>query len=122
VVLAKMLAELKRLDEQRGSRLVLLYLPEYQDYVSDAFGPWRAFFREQSEELGIPFIDPIDDLRKLSQEEIATLFIPKGAVAYAGAAGHYTGHGHAVVEGMVHERLMSFPEIAAALDPARARP
>jgi len=114
-VLRKLLEDLKRINEQRSSKLVLVYLPT--DYEVRGNGPreWTEFLEEESRSLGIPFINLFSEFRSLPESEMVKLFIPKGQVRYRGAEGHFNEAGNELVARAIYSRLMKDPVIFDAL-------
>jgi hypothetical protein len=116
--------ELDRLNRERGSRLVLIYLPMRRDYASQR-DPWRRRVRAEARNRRIPFVDLVDAARRLPTRQFQALFIPDGSVEYLGADGHYNAAGNAWVAEQILTRLEALPQIAgrlAALPPGRPRP
>ena len=114
-VLHKILEDLKRINEQRSSKLVLVYLPTI--YELQAKGPreWTEFLEEESRSLGIPFINLYSEFLSLSENDMVKLFIPQGQWAYRGAAGHFNEAGNTLVAKAIYDKLMNDPAISSAL-------
>jgi hypothetical protein len=114
-IVATLFQTLRDLHQQRGSLLILVYLPLRTDYDTERSGVWRTFVREEAERDHIPFIDLVDDLRTVRAQEIEEYFIKPGEVPYARAEGHYTARGHEFVAQELDRRLVSIPAVAARL-------
>ena len=95
-VIAKLLADLKLLNEQRSSKLILVYLPTELDLREPDTG-WVPPVAREAASLGIPYIDLADDFMAVAPVERANLFIKKGELDYPGSEGHYTVAGNALV-------------------------
>ncbi len=108
-VLAKMLEELKRLNDEKGSTLAVLYLPRSGDLEGRESDPWRAFFYEESERSGFVYIDLVRDFRQLPLGKGERMF----QISYFPS--HYTSEGNEWVARQLHEKLLGIPEIAAKL-------
>jgi hypothetical protein len=87
-VLRAMFAELKRVNEQRGSRLYLVHLPTLSEL--GGIDPWNPFLEETATAEGIPLIDVVAAFR--SRTDATSLFLTETT-----AATHYNTAGHAVV-------------------------
>jgi lysophospholipase L1-like esterase len=111
-ILGKLFEDLKRLNEQRSSKLVLVYLPTLQELLAKApqpgysSEPWSEFLEEESSTLRIPLINLFDAFRSLSDDEMSRLFIPKGDLSYPGAAGHLNNAGNEFVARALHDKLV----------------
>ena len=68
---------LTRVNREKKSQLVLVYLPGPGDYRSnDATTAWRAFVKGEASRLGITYIDVVEALRKVPPTEVNDLFAP----------------------------------------------
>ncbi|MGH7369206.1 MAG: hypothetical protein ACREK9_22650 [Candidatus Rokuibacteriota bacterium] len=107
-VVAKLLEDLKRLNEERASRLVLVYLPTLNDLDSDQGNFWGGVLERQSEALGIRFINLVEEFKKLPDEEAFALYPATDPV-------HLNPKGNEYVAKLIHRRLRTFPEISRIL-------
>jgi len=114
-ILHKLLENLKHINEQRSSRLVLVYLPTDYELRDNEPREWTEFLEEESRSLGIPFINLFNEFRSLPESELVKLFIPRGQIGYRGAEGHFNEAGNALVARAVHAGLISDPAISHAL-------
>lgn len=96
---ALILAELKALNEARGSRLVLVFLPRPGDESFPWADTWRAVIDREARRLGVPFIDLIPPVRARPIEEV------KGMYVVPFAPSHYTADGNAWVATQILSRL-----------------
>lgn len=101
-VAAAIFEDLAKINREKGSTLVLVFLPTLWDYKgSPASERWRGFVREEATRQGWLFVDVTRDLRKLSRWEVDPLF-----------RGHYTEKGNAFVARVLSRELLRFPETA----------
>ncbi len=99
---------------QRGSSLVLLYLPTREDLSSATFDELRSWLAERTARRGIAYVDLTDDMRALPPERAAELFLADGEIPQT-AGGHYSAAGHRFVATRLHGRLETVPGVAAQL-------
>jgi hypothetical protein len=95
-VLRAMFAELKRVNEQRGSRLYLVHLPTLSEL--GGIDPWDPFLEETAQAEGIPLIDVVAAFR--SRTDATSLFLVETT-----AASHYNAAGHAFVAEEIGRRI-----------------
>ena len=110
-----MLDDLRDMNRARNSVLVLAYLPTREEYGADLGASWRKFLAGYARQRGVPFIDMVDDFRRLPASEVDKLFIATGALNFPGAAGHYTEAGNAFVADLIYRQLLANPVTAAKL-------
>lgn len=106
-VIAKMLADLKALNDQRSSRLILVYLPTEWDLRQPDMD-WVPPVARVANTLNIPFVDLTAAFSALSTTELASLFISKGQLDYAGSDGHYTVAGNELVAKAILEQITPY--------------
>jgi hypothetical protein len=114
--------DLARLGKERGSAVVLVYLPAPPDLVP---GPWdlrRAKLAALARKTGVRYVDLTDEIRQVSADSVDWLFITPNALPVQGSSGHYTPRGHAWVAKHLAAHLRAMPEVAAALGMAPAAP
>ena len=76
-IAAHIFDQLVRLNREKKSQLVLVYLPGPGDYRSnDATTAWRGFVSAEASRLGIPYVDVVDAIRKVPPTEVNDLFAP----------------------------------------------
>ena len=112
------LQDLQQLNRDQNSLLVLVYLPTLNDYQPDPQGDteqWRQKVRLAAQDLGIPFIDLIEEFRMLPASDVPALFLREGEVDFPGAAGHYTVSGNDYIAQRLYEQLTALPEVAGRL-------
>lgn len=99
---------------RKGRALVLVYLPGRGERLDKPVG-WREFVRNAAAENGWLCWDLTDELGRLPEAEIASLFIGP-EIQYRAAAGHYNEQGNRFVARALYERLLATPATAAQLD------
>ncbi|MFI5181037.1 MAG: hypothetical protein ACHQPI_06580 [Thermoanaerobaculia bacterium] len=112
-VLRSLFVELKRLNEDRGSELFLLYLPTLSDFQPDGSGGWREVIEEESRALGVPLINVFRRCQSLAYEDILSMFILPGQGTYPGV-NHLSERGNAFVAKVIHEELKSRVAVSGA--------
>jgi hypothetical protein len=111
---------LKRTSDEQRRGFVVVWLPVHDDFGSTAQDSLRARFGRALAARNIALIDLVQPLRSLPLEQVDKLFIPVGALDYAGAAGHYTVAGNLWAAHALLDRLMSDTAIARVLGGPRA--
>jgi len=122
-LLRTIFADLKRLNEQCSSKLVLVYLPTIWELNSAGAQGWRwtdpknwtVFLEEQSRSLGVPLINFFSEFHSRPYDELARLFIPKGQLAYPEAEGHLNNAGNETVAQVIYDKLVKDTTISCAL-------
>ncbi len=109
----KIFATLAEVNEEKGSQLVLVYLPTFSDFAGSVSDPWRALVGQFADSASVPYIDLIAELRRLDRDSLQTLFLKEGEVEYTGAAGHYSAAGNRWVAETLHRRLIDASTIPA---------
>ena len=107
-IAARLFADLARLHAARGSRLVLVLLPNLDPLDSQRLvqpAPWMLGAVESARSRSVEFLDLRPDFQALEPQARAALFLPQGLVPYPGAAGHYSQAGNAFVARILAERL-----------------
>lgn len=117
----RVLEEMQRLSRERGSRLVLVYLPTYGSYTPTIKEDTRRRYVAQgAAEKKIIFIDLVEQFRQIpDEEEVRQFFIPPGEIDFPGAAGHYSNKGNQYIAQRLYEELLARPDIIQMLDEAR---
>jgi hypothetical protein len=92
-------------DSAVGAKLVVVYLPTIEDFKGKASDKWRQSAQEAAQQDGYQYVDLVEELRKVSPDSVDGLFIPRGQLAFRGAAGHYTEAGNLWVEKLLRERV-----------------
>src|SRR5262249_3191869 len=114
-VLRKIFEDLKRLNEEYSSKLVLVYLPTMGEVGGNAPEEWIHFLETESRDLDIPLINAISIFRSLPYEHVADMFIREGQIDYRDAAGHLNDRGNEFVAKAIYEALANQPALAQVL-------
>jgi len=108
----KIFEDLQRLNQAKGSVLVLIYLPRRPDYpLGKEVGPWRQFFHDLSSEHRFVTIDLVDEIAKIPPQDTPSL--------YSSVNGHYSEKGNRIVAEALYRQLLAQPEIKSKLQPNR---
>lgn len=100
-VLRKVFEDLKRLNEERSSQLVLVLLPTLYDLTqSQRWREWADFLEEESRTLGLPMINLLDGFGRLRHKDILDMFF---------AHGHLTERGNEFAARLIYEELKKHP-------------
>ncbi len=120
-ILRKIFEDLKRIDEKRSSKLVLIYLPTIWE-LEGRGGPnwtppevWNEFLKEESKSLDVPLINLFGKFRSLSHREMVDMFIPPEKLPYPEAAFHFSDRGNEMVAKVVYDKLINDPLISCSL-------
>lgn len=103
-VLRLIFADLKRLNEERSSMLVLAYLPTLDELKGKDPQEWMHFIEKESQALGIPLINVFSAFRSLPNEDIANKF-----------EGHLSNQGNEFVAKLIYDELKNHPRISRVL-------
>ncbi len=109
---------LRQVNRDKGSVLVLLYLPVEGELDGEA-SRWREWLAPATADGGLLFIDLTPAMSGVAPEIAETFFIGTGETDYVDAAGHYSERGHAWVAETLYRRLMESGEVRAVLGPPR---
>jgi hypothetical protein len=102
----KVLEDLKRLNAQRSSELVLIYLPTLYDPPA-ALEFWSAALAQHTSTLEIPFVNLVEAFKHLPDDEAEQLYLPD--------RGHFNARGNEYVAKLIHRRLKSIPRVSQVL-------
>ncbi len=102
----KVLEELKRLNTERSSQLVLIYLPTLSE-SPDRLRFWSRELEQHARGLQIPFINLVEVFNRLSEEQAAPLFLPD--------RGHFNPRGNMYVADLIYQLLHSDPTVSQTL-------
>ena len=106
-IASRIFGELQKATREKGTALALVYLPVLSDYSDPASDRWREFVRRDAERRGIPFIDVVEELRKLPPDEARRVF-----------KDHFSVEGNRFVARTIHSRLFSLPGVSDRLQRA----
>jgi hypothetical protein len=120
LVVAGVFEALRDVHRERGSVLVLVYLPMQADYSGQQPDTWRRFVREQAERDEVPFVDLVEDLRTIPVRDIDRYFIQPGEPAFGRGAGHYSAVGNDFIARALYRKLTAIEAVAVRLDRSTA--
>jgi hypothetical protein len=103
-ILRLLLLDLKRLNKERGSELIIVYLPALSDFQSAGPGAWSELIREETRALEVPLIDVLGRFQALAHENALNMFILPGQGTYPGV-NHLNERGNAFVAKVIYEEL-----------------
>ena len=112
-VLVKIFEDLKHLNAERSSKLVLVYLPTPYGESEE----WIKFIEKASQDLGIPLINVLSTFRSLPRSQTQSMFIPPGQLNYLHAVGHLNDQGNQFVTEVIYQGLKNDPAISPMLAP-----
>lgn len=120
-VVARVFESLRDLHRQRGSTLVLVYLPMLSDYTENReTDQWRGFVRDEAVRGQIAFVDLVDELRTIPSHEINGYFIKAGESTHGRGEGHYSVRGNEFIARALYRKLVAIEAVAARLERASA--
>ncbi|RMD83362.1 MAG: hypothetical protein D6815_06790 [Candidatus Dadabacteria bacterium] len=100
-----LLGEMKRLSDERSSRMVLVYLPQLGELSPHGPPDLAKVTARAAEQTGIVFVNLLSEFRKLPYDRAAELFIKEGELRYTGAGGHFNEEGNRVVADLLWQAL-----------------
>lgn len=100
-VAAKIFEDLRDMNAQRGSRLVLVYLPSI---VPNDHAEWSRFVHVTADRLGVPLVDVWSEFQRFAPEERAGLFFATHR--------HLNERGNAVVAAMICTAITRLPPLS----------
>ncbi len=103
-ILHLILLDLKRLNRERGSELIIVFLPALSDFQPGAPGAWSALIREEARATDVPIIDVLQRLQELPQVDALKMFILPGQGTYPGV-NHLNESGNAFVAKVISQEL-----------------
>lgn len=99
--------ELARINQRRGTVMVLVHLPAEDDATNPAHDAWNRRLRTLADSLGVLYVDLGEDLRQLSPDSLRQIYIPED--------GHYTELGNDWVAERLRTHMKQFPQTSALL-------
>ena len=105
-VILRVFQELARINAAKGSTLVLLSLPDAADFSVDKSDHWRASLTREAAAHGIPFVDLVEEIRKLPPDRVPALYNPDL---------HFSEAGNEWVAERLEEKLQAIPSFARRL-------
>lgn len=117
-ILRTLVEDLQAINAGKNSVLVLIWLPTLAyNYEQDpAVAKWREFIRSEAAEIGIPFIDLVEEFHEMPVTTRDAMFIWPGSVHHrAEGIGHYVDQGHGWVAREIHSKLKAVPGVREKL-------
>ena len=105
--------DLQRLNAEKGSVLVLVFIPRSGDVEFRWSDPWRAFVAQAASELGIIFIDLVPEFRQLGLSKAESLFVDPYHPS------HMANSGNEWIAQQLYRKMLEHPELAANLGVSR---
>lgn len=93
-VMAQLLNDLATRHRNKGTTLALVYLPVEFDYTDKSSDKWRSALSDMASSTGVVFVDLIPEMRRLSRDEVARLFIHEVEVEGMLGKGHFNDEGN----------------------------
>jgi hypothetical protein len=115
-VASRIFAALQRLNAQKGSELVLAYLPMRGEHRGARDERLPRFVRKAARTRGIAYVDLIEELGKLPAQEVRNLYIGREEIEFPGAANHLSARGNEWVAALLHERIAQLPSVRRRLE------
>jgi lysophospholipase L1-like esterase len=113
---AAIFAELARLNAEKGSQLVLCYLPTRDELRGALDARLPVLVRKTAEALGIAYLDLLEAQSRLPASEIAGLYLGEQDVPFLEGAGHLSAAGNQWVADRLYERIVAIPAVRRQLD------
>ena len=112
--------DLDRLNRERGSQLVLVYLPTISDLEAGAYDARRARLAAFAARAGIVLVDLSMPMRAEPVDSAPWFFLTAHQLKVAGTSGHYSPRGHGWVARQLAARLAAMPALQrVAAGPAK---
>jgi len=96
--------DLKRLNRERRSELIIVFLPALSDFQPGAVGAWPALIREEARATEVPLIDVLKRFQELPEVDALKMFILPGQGTYPGV-NHLNENGNAFVAKVISAEL-----------------
>jgi lysophospholipase L1-like esterase len=113
---AAIFAALARLNAEKGSQLVLCYLPTRAEHGGALDARLPVLVRRTAEALGIAYVDLLEAQRGLPPAQIASLYLDAQDLPYAQSAGHLSVAGNQWVADRLYERIVELPAVRGRLE------
>ena len=111
--------DLVRVNDAKGSTLVVVHLPVFQEYWTSEADPWRERMRGAAAGGAFVFVDLVEALRRFPADSAGQMFIGFDIPGYAEGFGHLSVAGNAWVAGQLERSLQEVPAFAAKLGGGR---
>ena len=107
-IVVKIFDELGKINREKNSTLIVVYLPTRSDYYLNVSDFWRQRLEPELAQRNIVFVDLIAEFRRrVPHEQVEELFI--------GGDGHYSVGGNQFVADVLYEKLSTLPAVSEEL-------
>ena len=110
---AAIVDDLQRINNQKNSRLILVYLPTWGDYDPAQAADtevWRSYIARLAQEHNLIFLDLVEEFRRVPPDQLYTLFLHDNEVGFPAAAGHYSVRGNEFVAQQLYNKLSALED------------
>jgi hypothetical protein len=114
-VASRVLDELQRLNREKGSTLVLVYLPMRPERHGALDERLPRFVRNAARQRGIVHVDLLEELRALPEAEASGLYLKRREEDPRGAEDHLSVAGNAWVAERLHAHIARIPAVQARI-------
>ncbi len=105
----KIFEDLAAINQEKNSKLVVVYLPSRSDYYNNNSDFWRKYLQAELQKRNIIYIDLIAEFRdKIPNEQLGKAFL-------GGDKWHYSVSGNKFIANILYGKLLSLPEVAVIL-------
>ncbi|NEQ38464.1 MAG: hypothetical protein F6K40_20210 [Okeania sp. SIO3I5] len=105
----KIFEDLAAINQDKNSKLVVVYLPSRSDYYNNDSNFWREYLQAELQKRNIIYIDLIPEFRdKIPNEQLGKAFL-------GGDKWHYSVSGNEFIANVLYEKLLSLPEVGGIL-------
>lgn len=101
---------LKKLNEARNSKLLLVYLPLQKEFREADSNELQEFVRREAEKRGILFLNLVKELRRVPPSEVTKLFFQEDIKEFYGLKSHLTVEGNSFAARKIYEALARMDE------------
>ena len=115
MTMRRVVDDLVQINQAKGSTLVLVHLPVFQEYWTGEADPWRERMRAAAAGGTFVFVDLVEALRRLPADSAHQMFIGFDLPGYTSGFGHFSIAGNTWVAEQLHRRLLEIPSFAAKL-------
>lgn len=107
-IVVKIFEDLGKINRDKNSTLVVVYLPTRSDYYLNISDFWRQRLEPELAKRNIVFVDLIAEFRRRVPNE-------KVEILFQGGDGHYSVEGNRFIANLLYEKLSSLPPVSEEL-------
>lgn len=107
-IVVKIFEELGKINRDKNSTLVVVYLPTRSDYYLNVSDFWRQRLEPELAQRNIVFLDLISEFRRRVPNE-------KVEILFQGGDGHYSVEGNRFIAEILQEKLSNLPSVSEEL-------